>query len=85
MHLERLVQEGPDLLGVANGGYSTYVLTGVLQDELGGRPADPAFAQLSGHQLCVHPGGTTGQNQQGVPVQVEDHWNEDYLDLITLA
>ena len=40
--LERLVREGPDLFEVANGGYSTYVLAGVLQDELGGGPADPS-------------------------------------------
>ena len=38
MLLERLVQEGPDLFGVANRGYSAYMLAGVMQDEVGGTP-----------------------------------------------
>ena len=35
MLLERLVQEGPDLFGVANRGHTAYMLPCVLQDEVG--------------------------------------------------
>ena len=57
---------------MAHRGYSAYMLTRVLQDEVGGGPADSAFTQVLSHQLCVHAGCTAGQDQQGLAVEVED-------------
>jgi hypothetical protein len=57
------------------------LLTGVLQNELGGRPADPAALQPAGQLLRVDPMGTAGQHQQRRVVDGEHEAVGDRPDL----
>ncbi|MCY1221181.1 hypothetical protein D9M72_332270 [compost metagenome] len=81
MGFERLVQQGFDLLRVANRGHASDFLPCVLQDELGGGPADLARAQLFGDLADVYPGGAAGQDEQRDAVDVEHQAVGDSRDV----